>query len=229
MQKIFKVSSKNKKSIVLSIKKKKLVKQIKKINIGNEILILKIIESGVLDSSIVKITNKCICSNDKPVLKREYVDSYNHYIYVLDNFIHYFYNIFNYNIDLEEIISVCLKDNSDILLCNKYVFDNDNIRYYRSEYNKIIIGNFYYNILVFRDELNEYLSDFFNKNKKLDINDDEIARNVLELLKNVYLSNREKHMALSLFIRVTEDTYKFYLDGFDFMFYSYFNKNKNKN
>lgn len=229
MQKIFKVSSKNKKSIVLSIKKKKLVRQIKKINVGNEILILKIIESGVLDSSIVKINNKCICSNDKPVLKREYVDSYNHYIYVFDNFIHYFYNIFNYNIDLEEIISVCLNDNSDVLLCDKYVFDNDNIRYYRREYNKIIIGNFYYNILVFKDELNEYLRDFFAENKRLDINDDETARNVLELLKNVYLSNREKHMALSLFIRVTEDTYKFYLDGFDFMFYSYFNKSKNKN
>ena len=229
MQKIFKVSSKNKKSIVLSIKKKKLVRQIKKINVGNEILILKIIESGVLDSSIVKINNKCICSNDKPVLKREYVDSYNHYIYVFDNFIHYFYNIFNYNIDLEEIISVCLNDNSDVLLCDKYVFDNDNIRYYRREYNKIIIGNFYYNILVFKDELNEYLRDFFAENKRLDINDDETARNVLELLKNVYLSNRAKHMALSLFIRVTEDTYKFYLDGFDFMFYSYFNKSKNKN
>lgn len=224
MQKKIEVGSKNKKSIVLSIKKRKLVRQLKKLNIDNEILILKIINNGTLDSSIIKITNKCICSNNKPVLKKEYINSYNHYIYILDNFIHYFYNIFNYNINLEEIINICLEDNSDILLCDKYVFDNDNIKYYRTEYNKIIISNFYYNIIVFKDELNDYLNTFFAKNKKINIDNEENVNKVLELLRSIYLCNRDKHMVLSLFIKVKQETYKFYLDGFDFMFYSYFNK-----
>ena len=229
MQKNLISSSKNKKSIILSIKKNKILRQVKKINVGNRLLISKLVESNVLDSSIRNIDNKCICSNNKPVLKKEYINSYNHYIYVLDNFIHYFYNIFNFNIDLEEIISVCLKDNSDILLCNKYVFDNDNIKYYRTEYNKIIAGNFYYNITVFKNELLEYLNVFSINIQKLNMNNDEDSEKILYMLRNVYLSNREKHMALSLFIKVTDATYKFYLDGFEFMFYSYFNKRESKN
>ena len=139
MQENLKLGSNNKKSIILSIKKNKLIKQIKKIKIGNGLLVFKIIESGVLDYSIKKIYNKCICSNNKTILKKDYINSYNHYIYVLDNFIHYFYDNFNYNVDSEyEIIVSCLKNNSDILLCNKYVFDNDNIKYYRKEYDKLL-------------------------------------------------------------------------------------------
>ena len=92
-------------------------------------LIFKIIESGILDSSIKKIGGVPIYSNNKPVLKKDYVDSYNHYVYVLDNFIHYFYDNFNYNIDSGyEIIAACLKNNSDILLCNKYVFEENMIK-----------------------------------------------------------------------------------------------------
>lgn len=228
MQKILVSSSKNKKGIILSIKKNKLLRQVKKINVGNRLLISRLIEDDVLDSSIINISNKCICSNNKPVLKKEYVDSYNHYIYILDNFIHYFYNIFNFNIDLEEIIRVCLKENSDVLLCDKYVFDNDNIKYYRTEYNKIVTGGFYYNITVFKDELEEYLNNFPIDIQKININNEDDSEKILNLLKDIYLTNREKHMALSLFIKVTEATYKFYLDGFEFMFYIYFNKKKNK-
>lgn len=230
MQENLKLGSNNKKSIILSIKKNKLIKQIKKIKIGNGLLVFKIIESGVLDYSIKKIDNKCICSNNKPILKKDYINSYNHYIYVLDNFIHYFYDNFNYNVDSEyEIIVSCLKNNSDILLCNKYVFDNDNIKYYRKEYDKIIISNFYYNICTFKNELNEYFNDFSVRVDKLNINNDNDIEKLLNIIKATYSHNKDKHIVLSLFNRVTEDTYKFYLESFEFMFYSYFNKRENKN
>ena len=230
MQENLKLGSNNKKSIILSIKKNKLIKQIKKIKIGNGLLVFKIIESGVLDYSIKKIDNKCICSNNKPILKKDYINSYNHYIYVLDNFIHYFYDNFNYNVDSEyEIIVSCLKNNSDILLCNKYVFDNDNIKYYRREYDKIIVSNFYYNICTFKEELNEYFEDFSVKVDKLNIDDANDIEKLLNILKVICLYNNDKHVVLSLFNKVTMDTYKFYLDGFEFMFYSYFNMRKSKN
>ena len=219
MQKKIKFGS-SKKSIILSIKKNKLIKQTKKINIGNSLLIFKIIESGILDSSIKKIGGVPIYSNNKPVLKKDYVDSYNHY----------FYDNFNYNIDSEyEIIAACLKNNSDILLCNKYVFDNDNIKYYRREYDKIIVSNFYYNICTFKEELNEYFEDFSVKVDKLNIDDANDIEKLLNILKVIYLYNNDKHVVLSLFNKVTMDTYKFYLDGFEFMFYSYFNMRKSKN
>lgn len=229
MQKKIKFDS-SKKSIILSIKKNKLLRQVKKINVGNRLLIFRLIEDDVLDSSIRNISNKCIYSNNKPILKKDYIYSYNHYIYVLDNFIHYFYDNFNYNIDSEyEIIALCLKNNSDILLCDKYVFDNDNIKYYRGEYDKIIISNFYYNICIFKDELNEYFKDFSIKADRLNIDDVNDIEKLLNMLKTIYLYNKDKHIVLSLFNKVTKDTYKFYLEGFEFMFYSYFNKRESKN
>ena len=172
MQKKIKFGS-SKKSIILSIKKNKLIKQTKKINIGNSLLIFKIIESGILDSSIKKIGGVPIYSNNKPVLKKDYVDSYNHYVYVLDNF--------------------------------------------------------YYNICTFKEELNEYFEDFSVKVDKLNIDDANDIEKLLNILKVIYLYNNDKHVVLSLFNKVTMDTYKFYLDGFEFMFYSYFNMRKSKN
>ena len=60
----------------------------------------------------------------------------------------------------------------------------------------------------------------------IDANDIE---KLLNILKVICLYNNDKHVVLSLFNKVTMDTYKFYLDGFEFMFYSYFNMRKSKN
>lgn len=227
MQKSIKLSSSSKKSIVLSIKKNKLIRRMKILNIGNSLLISKIIKSDILDKSIKKINNNSIDYNNKPVLKKEYIDSYNHYIYILDNFIHYFYSNFNSNIDLEyEMLIGCLKENSDILLCKKYVFDNDNINFYREEYNKIIINCFYYNICTFSDDIDDYLKRLSINIKRIDINNSNDINKILKVLKDIYMYNSDKHVVLSLFNKVDNSTHKFYLDGFEFMFYSYFNKIK---
>lgn len=227
MQKSIKLSSSSKKSIVLSIKKNKLIRRMKILNIGNSLLISKIIKSCILDKSIKKINNNSIDYNNKPVLKKEYIDSYNHYIYILDNFIHYFYSNFNSNIDLEyEMLIGCLKENSDILLCKKYVFDNDNINFYREEYNKIIINCFYYNICTFSDDIDDYLKRLSINIKKININNSNDINKILKVLKDIYMYNSDKHVVLSLFNKVDNSTHKFYLDGFEFMFYSYFNKIK---
>ena len=227
MQKSIKLSSSSKKSIVLSIKKNKLIRRMKILNIGNSLLISKIIKSDILDKSIKKINNNSIDYNNKPILKKEYIDSYNHYIYILDNFIHYFYSNFNSNIDLEyEMLIGCLKENSDILLCKKYVFDNDNINFYREEYNKIIINCFYYNICTFSDDIDDYLKRLSINIKRIDINNSNDINKILKVLKDIYMYNSDKHVVLSLFNKVDNSTHKFYLDGFEFMFYSYFNKIK---
>lgn len=227
MQKSIKLSSSSKKSIVLSIKKNKLIRRMKILNIGNSLLISKIIKSDILDKSIKKINNNSIDYNNKPVLKKEYIDSYNHYIYILDNFIHYFYSNFNSNIDLEyEMLIGCLKENSDILLCKKYVFDNDNINFYREEYNKIIINCFYYNICTFSDDIDDYLKRLSINIKRIDINNSNDINKILKVLKDIYMYNSDKHVVLSLFNKVDNSTHKFYLDGFEFMLYSYFNKIK---
>ena len=91
------------------------------------------------------------------------------------------------------------------------------------------IINFYYNICTFKEELNEYFEDFSVKVDKLNIDDANDIEKLLNILKVIYLYNNDKHVVLSLFNKVTMDTYKFYLDGFEFMFYSYFNMRKSKN
>ena len=101
MQKNIKLGSKKKSSVILFINKKILIRRLKKININNDLLIYKLINNGVLDCSIKKINTKSILKENKPILKKEYIDSYNHYIYILDNFIDYFHNCFNTGFDSE--------------------------------------------------------------------------------------------------------------------------------
>ncbi|MGM9876404.1 MAG: hypothetical protein ACI310_04150 [Bacilli bacterium] len=225
MQKNIKLGSKKKSSVILFINKNKLIRRLKKININNDLLIFKLINNNVLDYSIEKLNNKCILKDDKPILKKEYIDSYNHYIYILDNFIDYFHNCFNAGIDSEyDILSSCLNGNDNILLSKYYVFNNDNIDYYKMEYNKIIISNFYYNAYDFRKELNSLFDDFSTRLEKIDIDDTQNIEKILEMLKTIYMYNKDRHIVLALFNRVDSSTYKFYLESFEFMFYSYFSK-----
>ena len=95
MQKNIKLGSKKNSSVILYFKKNKLSKRLKKISVNNDLLIYKLINNGILDCSIKKINTKSILKENKPILKKEYIDSYNHYIYILDNFIDYFHNCFN--------------------------------------------------------------------------------------------------------------------------------------
>lgn len=225
MQKNIKLGSKKKSSVILFINKKILIRRLKKININNDLLIYKLINNGVLDCSIKKINTKSILKENKPILKKEYIDSYNHYIYVLDNFIDYFHNCFNVGIDSEyDILSSCLNGNDNIFLNKHYVFNNDNIDYYKMEYNKIIISNFYYNAYTFRKELDSQFDDFSIKVEKIDFNNVGDINKILEMLKTIYMYNKDRHIVLALFNKVDSSTYKFYLESFEFMFYSYFSK-----
>ena len=225
MQKNIKLGSKKKSSVILFINKKILIRRLKKININNDLLIYKLINNGVLDCSIKKINTKSILKENKPILKKEYIDSYNHYIYILDNFIDYFHNCFNAGIDSEyDILSSCLNGNDNIFLNKHYVFNNDNIDYYKMEYNKIIISNFYYNAYTFRKELDSQFDDFSIKVEKIDFNNVGDINKILEMLKTIYMYNKDRHIVLALFNKVDSSTYKFYLESFEFMFYSYFSK-----
>ena len=225
MQKGIKLGSKKYSSVILYFKKNKLNKRLKKISVNNDLLINKLINNGVLDCSIKKINTKSILKENKPILKKEYIDSYNHYIYTLDNFIDYFHNCFNAGIDSEyEILSACLNGNDKILLSKYYVFNNDNIDYYKIEYNKIIINNFYYNAYTFRKELDSQFDDFSIKVEKIDFNNVGDINKILEILKTIHMYNKDRHIVLALFNKVDSSTYKFYLESFEFMFYSYFSK-----
>ena len=44
------------------------------------------------------------------------------------------------------------------------------------------------------------------------------------MLKTIYMYNKDRHIVLALFNKVDSSTYKFYLESFEFMFYSYFSK-----
>lgn len=218
-------SSKKEKCLVLSIKKNKIIKRLGNIRVNNDLLIMKLINNGVLDHSIKRINNKKISDGGCPVLSEEYLDSYNHYIYSLDNFIDYFYDCFNHNVESEyDILWACLKDNNDIFLDKKYVYDNNNIRYYKDAYNKIIVGNFYHNICAFKEELKDDMDSLSISPNKIDINNSNDLENLLNTLVCIYACNRDKHIVLSLFNKVDDSTYKYYLNNFEFMFYSYFNK-----
>lgn len=222
-------SGKKEKCIILTMKKSKVMKRLKTIKINNDLLIIKLINNGILDQSIKKLNNKKILLDNSPVLSEDYLDSYNHYIHSLDNFIDYFYDCFNHDVESGyDILSVCLKNNDNIFLDKKYVYNNDNTNYYKKEYNKILVNSFYYNINYLYDELKEDMERLPIKVKKIDMNNTKDIDILLDILIDVYLCNRDKHIVLSLFNKVDSSTYKYYLNSFEFMFYTYF-KRLNKN
>lgn len=221
-------NTKNDRCLVVSIKRNKLKKRIKGIKTNNDLIIVKLIDSGVLDRSIRRIDNKKADANGSPVLSEDYLESYNHYIHILDNFIDYFYDYFKCNIDsMYDILWAILKGNDDIFLDKKYLHDNDNIKHYRTAYDNIIVGNFYYNISAFREELKDDIDDLPINIDKIDINNSDDIEKLLDVLVDIYTYNKDKHIVLSLFNRVDDSTYKYYLNNFEFMLYTYFNKRGN--
>lgn len=129
-------------------KKINLEKVVKKSNnLMNKLLILDLLNNDKLNNYIIELTHKKIYIKGPTIIKDGYLTEYEQFVYVLDNFISHFINIFN-NIDLVyKVIPTVISDNKEkVLLSKRNYYDSSNIKYYNNEFNKIIISIFYNNI-----------------------------------------------------------------------------------
>ena len=187
-------------------------------------MIKQLLHDGTLDEHIKLLDRKKIDTHNSPVLKKDYLTSEEHFIYLLDIFISYFLERIN-NIELvKTVLSECIKnDINKELLSKNYYFTNEYLDRYIYNFNLMIIKNFYDNSLAFKEELkNEYKIIGYNP-KKINISKPEDTEKMIELLSEMVFVNKSRYMILSLFSKVNDITYKAYLSKWEIIFSNYIN------
>lgn len=206
------IKNKNRGILEKIIKKEKCIK--------NKFFILDLLQYGQLDDFIKQLDNEKIIINHNTLIKKGYLTRSEHFVFVLDNFISYFIDIFN-NIDLiHKVLPTCINSTSNgVFLSTFYLYDNDYLKYYTDNYNLIIIENFYYNLIKFKNELTDEIRLI-----GLELNDNyENIRNILfSVLEEICFVNRNHYALLSLFTKVDDDTYDLYLIQWKILFSNYF-------
>lgn len=216
---------KKKVSLKIMLKRLKILRAIRKIPIiTHYVMIKQLLHDGVLDEHLKIMDKKKINTHNSQVLKKDYLTSEEHFIYLLDIFISYFLERIN-NIELvKTVLSECIKnDVNKELLSKNYYFTNEYLDKYIYNFNLMIIKNFYENSLSFKEELrNEYKIIEYNP-QKMNINDPKDVEKLIELLSEMVFINKSRYMILSLFSKVNDITYKAYLSKWEIIFSNYIN------
>lgn len=212
----------------LNTKKKKLIKVLNNSkHLNNKWLINELIRNGEIDEHIQNLNNEIILTNVSSFIKEGYLSSEEHFLCVIDHFINYFLDRFN-NIELlKNVLSLSIaSDIGNILMSKKYLFNNKNLKYYIYNYNLMIINNFYYNALDFKEELEELFNDINLDIDNINIKNEEQVNNLVDLLAELCLVNRDRHIILTFFTKPEEEKRKYYIDCWELLIYNY-QKNMN--
>lgn len=188
----------------------------------NKFLILDLLYNNHLDGYIYDLNEDKIYITVPTIIKKKYLTGYEQFLCILDNFIIYFLNIFN-NVELSyTVLPLCIKnDKNNVLLTKKYFYDNSYIKYFNTEFNTMIISNFYNNCLILR----EYLVDFFKmvdidiENINIDNRDD--MEKIIRLLEEVCFVNRNRYGIMALFEKINDANYKMFLMQYELLFSIY--------
>lgn len=219
------------KKLVLKLKKRKIIHIIiKSHRVTHKFIILQLIYDGTLDNQISLLSNKKIYTNSSSIIKKGYITAKEHYIYILDNFISYFSNIFANIYLISDALPLCL-DNEYIssFISNKYLYDNENIDYYTHNYNLMIVNNFYNNCIKLQKELKKEFKESKLTIKKVDLQDSKSLYHLIQLLEEICFINKGNYGLLTLFKNMDKDNnndYDFYLIQWQILFSNYLNNKK---
>lgn len=204
------------------IERKKEVEEIveKSNNLMNKLIILDLLKKNNLNEYITKITDKKIYIKGPTIIKKGYLTEYEQFIYILDNFITYFMNIIN-NIELIYKVIPLLISNKKVFLSKKNYYDNDNIKYYNTEFNKIIISNFYKNLILYKNDLEDYLINLEIDLEKIDITKPDNIKMLLSLLEELHFTNRHRYGVIALFEESNSTNHNIFLTYYELIFSAY--------
>lgn len=219
------------KKLALALKKRKLTNIIMKSNkIVHKFIILQLIYDEILNNQILLLSKKKIYINSSSLIKKGYIVEREHYIYILDNFISYFLNIFTNTYLINDALPLCL-DNEYInsFISNRYLYDNENIDYYTHNYNLMIVNNFYNNCLKLQKELKKEFKESKLMLRKVNLQDNKSLYRLIQLLEEICFINKGNYGILTLFKNMEKDDnndYDFYLIQWQILFSNYLNNKK---
>ncbi len=182
-------------------------------NIVHKYLILDLIETDIFDKKIGLIKKGKINILKSPLVPKGYLTMHEQFLSILDNFISYSTNIINSPEHTKQIVINCLKD-SDIVLSEKYFFDNTNIYYYKYNFKYLLCRIFYNNLLILKNSLNEELKELNLDIDKIDLNKYSDVSLLNTLLGEISFLNRNSYMLISLFENVSEEKKELYIDWY---------------
>lgn len=169
----------------INIRKVELKKELINDNFTYACMINKMLDKGVIDRLISKITNTKTKVNVISFTNKSYLSGAEQFLYLLNNFVCYFKDEFyfiKYNSDA--IIELLLQEEKETkyLLCKKYIGDNKYIDFYTSNTKKLIVRGFYQNLKNLSNK-SELIKNFVKENK---INFNKGIEHNNEQLENVY-------------------------------------------
>lgn len=175
-------------------------------------LIERLIKEKRLSHLIEKLDNIKVKLPNSAFEKNDYFTSEEQFISILDKFIHYFKSDFimpdvisDYSI--RNILTIN-NPNLDFLFSKVYIYDNDYIEYFETQFNRAIVYSFIFNL----NELKrcsitiENFIKIYNLNINSNSNDEDIKK-IAKILKKLILCNYKEMNLTLLFLN-----YQFYFD-----------------
>ena len=166
-------------------------------NIGN---IWQLFNDNYLDKFINKLNDETVIINSYLDKNKNYLTSEEQFLQILDNYITFFNNKFTFVILREIILKlIFINNNSEFLLCKKYIGDNNQINYFKQNYILFTIETFYKNCQKLYNFLEKDLNSIDININKININNNDDAKKILDILINLCIINKNSYDIIYLF------------------------------
>lgn len=202
--------------------RKKLIKAINdnEKRIRHKYLILDLIEEKEFERVVALVKKDKIKVIRSPLVPKGYLTGFEHFIFILDDFITHYFNITNSPEDIKIIITNLLKD-SDILLSNKYIYDNENISFYQYEFNYLLCKKFYYNLISMKKDLRKELKKIDLSISKISIKNLDDINGLTTLLGEISFINQNSYKIFALFDDIDSTRRELYIDIYKMLLQNY--------
>lgn len=166
-------------------------------NIGN---IWQLFNDNYLDKFINKLNDETVIINSYLDKNKNYLTSEEQFLQILDNYITFFNNKFTFVILREIILKlIFINNNNEFLLCKKYIGDNNQINYFKQNYILFTIETFYKNCQKLYNFLEKDLNSININIDKININNNDDAKKILDILINLCIINKNSYDIIYLF------------------------------
>lgn len=166
-------------------------------NIGN---IWQLFNDNYLDKFINKLNDETVIINSYLDKNKNYLTSEEQFLQILDNYITFFNNKFTFVILREIILKlIFINNNNEFLLCKKYIGDNNQINYFKQNYILFTIETFYKNCQKLYNFLEKDLNSIDINIDKININNNDDAKKILDILINLCIINKNSYDIIYLF------------------------------
>lgn len=169
-------------------------------------IILELLKRGSLNKLIIKLDDSLTIPDTTclPITKKGYLTSHEQFIMLLNNLIYKFKTDFYFiNHMILNFIELILFDNKydNYLLCKKYIGNNNNIKYFISNYQKFISYYFYCNLKTLYKN-SKVIQKFMNEYQITKLNFDINHGIIFEILTGLVFLNTNNPNLYYLFLKI---------------------------